>query len=310
MGLSDPTYTVVPSFTYSQLEAIITTARELFSPISHKPLVRIAAHATEYSTVMTLFKFGVHSIENGLDMFGCPPQESKVETIASLFQQHYATWVPTIAAAYTLVRGDSSRRGVGVHASGLDEWARAVRTFKTALPYISSDRPANTPHIRVAVGGDAGVSPNGDNALVMRLMVHLGAQWRDVLSWATIGGWGCITGEDSESIESDEEALLYLADNRGDPLFGVLRPGWAADIVGLAGDLEAAEDVEAEFARMTHRETGIRLVVKAGKVYRWEGEEPPAPTVNQEAHVEDEAEREQRNEEVITWWSWFWSFFN
>ncbi|KDQ31608.1 hypothetical protein PLEOSDRAFT_25102 [Pleurotus ostreatus PC15] len=253
----------VPTFSTSEMEAIISTAHGVASPISNKPAIRVAAHATNYATVKTLLELGVDSIEHGTDI-----GETKVETIAHLFQESGATWVPTLAAYYTLAGGQSSRAGE------LDAWARGERTFRAALPYISGDRSACTPRIRVAVGGDTGVFAHGHNALEMRLMVQLGAHWRDVLNWATIGGWGCITGRDPERVEEDEPGLFQDADEGDDPPFGALRPGWAADIVGLAGDLEAAKDPVAEFVRMTHEETGIRLVVKAGTVHRWEGAEP------------------------------------
>ncbi|KAF9495665.1 hypothetical protein BDN71DRAFT_1447349 [Pleurotus eryngii] len=266
-----------PTFSISEMEAIISTAHGVVSPISNKPAIRVAAHATNYATVKTLLELGVDSIEHGTDMFDFPqrlppaPQtigETKVETIAHLFQKSGATWVPTLAAYYTLAGGQSSQSGE------LDAWARGVRTFLAALPYISSDRSGCTPRVRVAVGGDTGVFAHGHNALEMRLMVQIGAHWRDVLSWATVGGWGCITGHDPERVEEHEPGMFQDADEGDDPPFGALRPGWAADIVGLAGDLEAAEDPVAEFVRMTHRETGIKLVIKAGRVYRWEGTEP------------------------------------
>lgn len=265
-----------PAFSTSELKAIISTAHGVISPITNKPVIRVAAHATNHTTVKTLLELGVDSIEHGTDMFDFPQRlpahhitpsdETKVETIARLFQQSGATWVPTLAAYYTLAGGRSAQAGE------LNAWARGVRTFRAALPYVSGEHTPRTPRMRVAVGGDTGVFAHGHNALEMQLMVQIGAAWRDVLSWATIGGWACITGRDPERVEEEEAGLFQDADEGDDPPFGALRPGWVADIVGLAGDLEAAEDPVAEFSRMIHRETGIRLVVKAGTVYRWEGQ--------------------------------------
>ncbi|KAF4573685.1 hypothetical protein EYR36_008203 [Pleurotus pulmonarius] len=272
-----------PTFTAAEMQAIISAAHSVVSPITDRPVIRVAAHATNYATVRTLLELGIDSIEHGTDMFDFPQRlppavhgttptdDTKVETIARLFQQSGATWVPTLAAYHTLAGGQSAQAGE------LDAWARGARTFRAALPYISGEHAPDTPRMRVAVGGDTGVFAHGRNALEMRLMVQLGAGWRDVLAWATIGGWACITGHDAERVAQEEPGLFQDADAGDSPPFGALRPGWAADIVGLAGDLEAAEDPVAEFARMTHRDMGVRLVMKAGTVYRWEGEEVDAP---------------------------------
>ncbi|KAL0952144.1 hypothetical protein HGRIS_008762 [Hohenbuehelia grisea] len=295
----------LPTFSAAELEAMISTAHShTYAPLQLgnddptaeikplKPLIRVAAHATNIATIKSLLHLKIDSVEHGTDMFGQPEVEGRrktdpgeslpplktcdIEEVVQLFEESKATWVPTLAAYYTLQSGSGRKDGRG----GLDTWQRGQRTFKAALPYISAfgkhapdEHIPSRPRMRVAVGGDTGVFAHGDNALEMKLMARLGADWRDVLRWGTLGGWACITGNDIGGVEdaareghelyADEESVQCVP-------FGAIRAGWAADLVGLTGDVESFGVDGASFERAIDRESGVRFVMKAGAVLRWD----------------------------------------
>ena len=163
-----------------------------------------------------------------------------------------AVWVPTLAAYYT-----TSREPGGA-------WARVAQAFRAALAEGFDN---------IACGGDTGVFAHGNNALELQLMVQLGADWRRVLQWATLGGWHCVRsmaweGEDgarrlSRVGELAEDARV-VGDN--EVPFGILRRGFAADLVATKGDLQQ------DFGAAVSHEN-IVFVMKGGKIYKQNGKE-------------------------------------
>ncbi|PFH53704.1 hypothetical protein AMATHDRAFT_136983 [Amanita thiersii Skay4041] len=125
----------------------------------------------------------------------------------------------------------------------------------------------------IACGGDTGVFAHGRNALELVLMRQLGAGWERVLSWTTLGGWKCVRGMEWEG----EEGKQMLADaekcqcdhaldlERGVP-FGVIRKGWAADIIALEGL------VDGDFGEFKKAVERASFVMKGGRVYKRDGQ--------------------------------------
>ncbi|THH19371.1 hypothetical protein EW146_g1793 [Bondarzewia mesenterica] len=241
----------IPTFTEDETDAIIRTA--------HHYGVKVAAHATNRSTVRSLLSQGIDSIEHGFDIDSRvpiePPPFHQTDThvpMDKLFAK--AIWVPTLAAYYTISQnqGDS------------EIWTRATRTFHSALESGLDN---------IACGGDTGVFAHGDNALEMQLMVRLGADWRHVLRWATLGGWRCVRSMAWEG-DAGERRLQKIAELAEDPRvvgdnevpFGLVRRGWAADLIATSGDLE--EDFEQAVSKQS-----IVFVMKGGRIYKRDGKE-------------------------------------
>ncbi|KAJ7476656.1 hypothetical protein FB451DRAFT_1396896 [Mycena latifolia] len=86
------------------------------------------------------------------------------------------------------------------------------------------------------------------------LMVGLGAPWEWVLCWGTLGGADRLRAPDPDPESEGDNAVR----------FGCVRPGWAADIVGLDGD------IAADFASTVRR---VEFVMKGGRVYKRGGKE-------------------------------------
>ncbi|KAJ8507539.1 hypothetical protein ONZ45_g10101 [Pleurotus djamor] len=262
----------LPTFSVPEVEAMITASHSLKSPLTGKPIIRVAAHATNYETIKSLLRLGVDSVEHGTDLFDFPQtknssqrseerSQDKLEEVARLFEESGAVWVPTLAAYYTLSPSQSAKTDNSNSTGYYSSWERGVRSFQAALPYISG---AKSPRIRMAVGGDTGVFAHGENSLEMKLMYQVGADWRDILRWATICGWGCITGNNPDNIDD-----INLALEDGAMPFGAIRPGWAADIIGVAGDFKDIGPGEVDrFGKMIDGQTGVKFVMKEGKVYR------------------------------------------
>lgn len=236
----------ITTFNKKELEALTETAHSLG--------VKVAAHAAHWHARGTngmLEGVGVHSIEHGYDMV----IDDDAAIDSSLTAHAGTIWVPTLAAYYTMGRGQGGRQ---------DVWMRAQRTFQRALALGMEN---------IACGGDTGVFAHGDNALEMKLMVQLGADWRKVLRWSTLGGWECIRGLGWEGpagaarlarVAELEEDAKSVGDN--DVAFGAIRRGFAADLIATSGDL--AGDFENAVDK-----TAIAFVMKGGRVYKREGRE-------------------------------------
>ncbi|KAJ7621447.1 hypothetical protein FB45DRAFT_1032701 [Roridomyces roridus] len=199
---------------------------------AHAAGLKIAAHAKTTPAIANLLKLRIDSIEHASDLHTSP---ALIQILAD--PECSTTYVPTLAAYYTMaadIETDPS-------------WLASSKSFRAVLAMGLGS-------VSIACGGDTGVFPHGDNALEMDLMHRLGAPWEWVLRWGTLGGWECI----SPRVVSSE------GDN--DVPFGCIHPGWAADIVGLAGDLES------DFPKTLRR---VEFVMKGGRVYKQDGKEVP-----------------------------------
>ncbi|KAI0066404.1 hypothetical protein BV25DRAFT_1878246 [Artomyces pyxidatus] len=222
------------TFNQEELRTLIQTA--------HQYGVKVAAHATNTRTVHDLIGYGIDSIEHGNDV--------DFRELLLQYGEFKPFWVPTLSAYYTL----------GQEPGGA--WSRGVKAFRQALAEGVSN---------IACGGDTGVFAHGDNALEMRLMVQLGADWCQVLQWATVGGWRCVRSMAWEGADGAKR-LEHVGELREDPRlvgdnevpFGVLRRGFAADVIATTGDLD--EDFDAAV-----RKESISFVMKGGRIYKLDG---------------------------------------
>ncbi|KAF8890138.1 hypothetical protein BD779DRAFT_1705744 [Infundibulicybe gibba] len=227
----------IPTFNRGELEAMVTAA--------HSSGVKVAAHVMRQDVIKTLLELGVDTIEHGADIYS----NADESVLHMLIDSKKTTWVPTLAAYYTL-----AERGL----PGADMiWENAQKAFVKAAVELKMEN--------IACGGDTGVFPHGENALEMALMVKLGVGWERVLRWATLGGWECIRGMEWEGPAGIERlkqiesgALQKGLGERGIP-FGAVRKGWAADMVVISGKLDGTPD---EFSKAVRE--GIRFVVKGG----------------------------------------------
>ncbi|KAI0275291.1 hypothetical protein BC834DRAFT_928010 [Gloeopeniophorella convolvens] len=245
----------IPTFSLEEVKAMVDTA--------HRAGVKVAVHTTNDETVHALTRgpelrgSRPDSIEHGT-AFQQPDDHRHTDSSAPGPgvdpQQHPITWVPTLAAHYTL----------GSEPGGA--WERSARAFRSALHAGADD---------LACGGDTGVFAHGDNALELRLMAALGAAPARVLRWATLGGWRCVRSRAWEG-DAGRARLARVGELREDARvvgdnevpFGVLGAGFAADIIATRGDLEG------NFAAAVHRDS-ICFVMKGGRIYKRNGVEVP-----------------------------------
>jgi imidazolonepropionase-like amidohydrolase len=227
------------TFDFDELKAMIGTA--------HAYGVKVAAHATNRSTIIPLINLGVDSIEHAYDM------NTPDTTAVKMFETYVGRktkYVPTLAAYYTMTQGKG------------EIWDRAVSSFKAALE-LDLDN--------ISCGGDTGVFAHGSNALELSLMVHLGANWKKVLRWATLGGWECVRSKTWEG-EAGETRLAQVGDLKEDPRivgdnevpFGAVRRGFIADLIATPGNF--ATNFESAVSA-----ENIQFVMKGGRVYKRDG---------------------------------------
>ena len=239
----------IATFNTEELSAIITTA--------HARGVKVAAHANTPGAIDTLLDLGVDTIEHGSDI-----ANGNKNLLRKFVEANGKTiWVPTLAVYYTQSLSGSSQ--------SYKRWERLKTSFAEVLKIGMEN---------IACGGDTGVFAHGRNALELILMRQLGASWDRVLSWATYGGWKCVRGMEWEGDEGERrvrnaknlqmsELLQDTILERGVP-FGVIRSGWAADLIGIEGKLDGTVE-EFEKALVD----GVNFVMKGGKVYKRDGQE-------------------------------------
>lgn len=231
-----------PTFTKEELQVILDTAKARG--------VKVAAHAADLRHV---FGLTFDTLEHGGETVCNDRSESNLDGNKGdawrTLLPGQTIWVPTLSVYYTF---------------GGQKWSRVVANFREALSAGVE---------RVACGGDTGAFAHGENALELRLMVALGAPWQKVLAWATLGGWQCVRPSTWEGREGRtrldhvhllRESARTVGDN--EVAFGVLRRGFAADIIATTGDLEC------DFGKAVSKES-IVFVMKGGKVYKKDGKE-------------------------------------
>ena len=249
----------IATFNKNELEAMINA--------SHARGVKVCAHANTADVVDTLLRLGIDSVEHGSEIYNEPTGDlTLLRRFAKTNRQ--TIWVPTLAAYYTLFTTSKSEYAE-------KRWATATASFQAALRLDMEN---------IACGGDTGVFAHGQNALELVLMRRLGAPWERVLGWATYGGWKCVRGMEWEGTRGAQRLAVIDANgvaglvNTGfmqeapnalerEVPFGVLRAGWAADLIGVVGTLDGSvEDFEAALT------TGVKFVMKGGRVYKANGE--------------------------------------
>ncbi|KIK68747.1 hypothetical protein GYMLUDRAFT_36243 [Collybiopsis luxurians FD-317 M1] len=220
------------TFNALEMESVINTAHALG--------VKVAAHASGTETITKLLELGIDSIEHGSGLVPHP------DSLLRLFCASPNTiWIPTLAVYYMEMQFAS-----GKDARANRVWKVASETFQRALEMGMEN---------IACGGDTGAFSHGENGLEMKLMVKLGAPWKKVLRWGTLGGWECIRSMNWETTEAD---VMPLGDH--DVRFGCIRPGWAADLVGVQGDFEQQFDDTVD---------NVQFVMKSGRMYKMDGKE-------------------------------------
>ena len=184
---------------------------------------RTAAHAMGTAGVAAAIEAGISTIEHGVFL---------TEAIAARMRREGVFFVPTLNAPAAICEG-------GLHA-GIPTYM--VRKSESVTgPHIASFQLALALGVAIAAGNDAGTPLNPHGSLVpeLSLMVKHGMTPLAAIRAATAVA---------------AEALGIGAD------VGTIAPGYAADLVAVAGD--PAERIEALGA--------VRLVVARGRVMRKE----------------------------------------
>jgi imidazolonepropionase-like amidohydrolase len=181
---------------------------------------RVAAHAHGVEGIKRALRAGVSSIEHGTYMDD--------EAIA-LFKKNGAWYLPTISAG----------RYVADRAKQPGYYSPLVQPKAAAIgPLIQATAGrAYKAGVKIAFGTDAGVFPHGDNGKEFAYMVEAGFSPIDAVRAATT---------------SAAELLNQSA------RLGSVEPGYAADIVAVAGD--PLKDI----ALLQH----VSFVMKEGVVYK------------------------------------------
>ncbi|WP_426335716.1 amidohydrolase family protein [Pseudoduganella sp. R-31] len=159
---------------------------------------KVAAHAHGADGMKRALRAGVDSIEHGTFMDD--------EAIA-LFKKTGGWYVPTISAG----------RYVADKAKEPNYYSPLVRPKAAAIgPQIQGTfTRAYKAGVKIAFGTDAGVFPHGENAKEFAYMVEAGMPALEAIRSATLGA-ASLLGQSSR--------------------LGALEPGFAADIVAVAGD--------------------------------------------------------------------------
>ncbi|TDN37218.1 amidohydrolase family protein [Hymenobacter sp. UV11] len=196
-----------PTFSLEELTLIVQTARSAGRGV--------VAHASTAEGMRRAVLAGVETIEHG---------DGGTPEVFRLMKQRGVALCPTVAAT----DATSQYRG---WKKGQDPEPARVTAKRQAL---AAARQAG---VALAMGGDVGVFPHGDNAREMELLVHdYGLPPLEVLREATSGN----------------ARIFHLADR------GRVAPGLLADLVAVAGD--PTQQVEAL--------RQVRLVMKGGVLYK------------------------------------------
>ncbi|TKX20000.1 amidohydrolase-like protein 4 [Elsinoe australis] len=110
-------------------------------------------------------------------------------------------------------------------------------------PPLAQTKAAFDEGVKLATGGDTGAFPHGENVRELELIAEAGVPLEEVLTAATLHGWEACGGD--------------WCGRR----FGAIEEGWAADLVGVAGDLQ--NDISS--LRV------VDFVMKDGQVWKQDG---------------------------------------
>jgi imidazolonepropionase-like amidohydrolase len=189
--LSDTAAGFGQQFSDGELAAIVETAHGLGR--------RVTAHAHGRDGVNAALRAGVDSIEHGTYL--------DAESI-KLFKSRGAFLVPTLLPSEVVAQA-ASRPGSGFPPAMLAK----IRTIAADPPAMM--RRAREAGLKVAFGTDCGVTPHGDNAQELALMVNAGFTPLEAIATATVGA----------------AEHLRLATE-----IGTLTVGKAADLIAVRGD--------------------------------------------------------------------------
>ena len=202
-----PDGTAQPTFSQDELTLIVQTARSAGRGV--------VAHASTPEGMRRATLAGVETIEHG---------DGGTPEIFELMKQRGVALCPTVAAGDATAQYKGWRKGTDPVPARIQQKHLSMAAARKA-------------GVTLAMGGDVGVFPHGDNAREMELLVReYGLSPLQVLRQATSGN----------------ARIFHLADR------GRLAPGLLADLVAVAGDptLDVA----------TLRQ--VRLVIKGGVLYR------------------------------------------
>lgn len=186
--------------------------------IAHAAGRRVAVHSYTASAVRDALRAGVDSIEHPVDVDD--------ETFR-LWADSPTVYVPTI---------DHNR----YYADHRDEYGYDDTVVADLLAFVDRNvealRRAHAAGVRIAMGSDAVMTGFGRNSRELEWFIRAGMSPRETIQAATVNG-----------------ARLLGEEHR----LGRLQPGFAADIIAVAGE---------PLADIRHLTRGVKWVMKAGKV--------------------------------------------
>ncbi|KAG8727401.1 hypothetical protein FRC11_013304 [Ceratobasidium sp. 423] len=219
-------------------DALVTTA--------HMAGVKVAVHVNTPEAALAAINAGVNSLEHGYGY---------TEEVFARLRGGRIVWNPTLSI-YNLEL-DSPK------------WKSLREAFQLALKENAKVSHNPMTGIPIAVGGDTGPFPHGENAGEMKLMHSLGMPAVRVLQAATLVGWRCVRSMDwdtqwgEQRLSTQMKEAAPMGDN--EVPFGYLARGFAADIIATSGDLVGND--ERGFDDAVSPEN-IVFVMKGGKVYK------------------------------------------
>jgi imidazolonepropionase-like amidohydrolase len=200
-GAAEPTYSL------EELTLIVQTARAAGRGV--------VAHASTAEGMRRATLAGVETIEHG---------DGGTPEVFKLMKARGVALCPTVAASDAIAQYRGWKKGQGPDPQRILDKHRAVQAARQA-------------GVTLAMGGDVGVFPHGDNAREMELLVQdYGLTPLEVLRQATSGN----------------ARIFHLADR------GRVAAGLLADLVAVVGD--PTQQVQAL--------RQVRLVMKGGVLYR------------------------------------------